>query len=86
MSEARSDQLAMVHGGKIVCGYRGQWTFNELLADELTQAVMLADHVDATSVERLVSLMMCRRERNRLDAAPQTACTMTLREVILSAL
>ena len=65
-----------------MCGYHRQWTLGELLADELTQAVMLADHVDTIAVETLVSLMRRRREHNQLYVAPHAVCTTFSREGI----
>jgi hypothetical protein len=45
-----------------------------LFADELTQAVMIADHVDIVAVERLVSLISRRREQTQADAPYRADC------------
>ena len=70
---------------EIVCGCQRHWTFGELFADELTQAVMIADHVDINAVERLVSLISRRREQTGPDASYRADCEASDRVCIAEA-
>jgi hypothetical protein len=61
--------IAKMDGDKIVLRYHEEWTLGALLADDLTRAMMHADHVDPATVERLASHVSRRRENDRWSRA-----------------